>query len=54
MKGKWARMDSLDKLVKETAMLDEFRYDQIVHFFGACVIPNHVMMVTEYAPSGRD
>ena len=33
-------------------MLDKFRCDQIVHFYGACVIPKHVMMVTEFAPCG--
>ena len=37
---------------KEVAMLDKFRCEQIVHFYGACVIPNHIMMVTEYAPCG--
>ena len=34
---------------KEVAMLDKFRCDQAVHFYGACLIPNHVMMVTEFA-----
>ena len=33
-------------------MLDKFRCDQIVNFYRACTIPNHVMMVTEYAPCG--
>ena len=26
--------------------------EQIVHFYGACFIPNHIMMVTEFAPCG--
>ena len=31
-------------------MLDKLLCDEIDHFYGACFIPNHVMMVTEYAP----
>ena len=33
-------------------MLDKFRCEQVVHFYGACLIRNHVMMVTEFAPCG--
>ena len=44
--------DEMEEFRKEVAMLDKFRCDQIVHFYGACFIPNHVMMVTEYAPCG--
>ena len=33
-------------------MLDKFRCDGVVHFYGACTIRNHVMMVTEFAPWG--
>ena len=43
---------SMAEFEKEVAMLDKFRCDQIVHFYGACFIPNHVMMVTEFAPCG--
>ena len=32
-------------------MLDKFRCDFVVHFYGACFIPNHIMVVTEFAPS---
>ena len=37
---------------KDKAMLDKFRCDEIVHFDGGCLIPNHVMLVTEFAPCG--
>ena len=30
----------------------EFRINQNVSPHGACVIPNHIMMVTEFAPCG--
>ena len=33
-------------------MLDKFQCDFIVHLYGACFIPNHIMMVTEFAPFG--
>ena len=33
-------------------MLDKFRCDHTVHFYGACTITNHVMTVTEYALCG--
>ena len=52
MKDVDASDEAMDEFLKEVAMLDKFRCDQIVHFYGACVIPNHVMMVTEYAPCG--
>ena len=47
-----ASAESMDEFAKEVAMLDKFRCDQIVHFYGACVIPNHVMMVKEFEPCG--
>ena len=37
---------------KEVAMLDKFRSEYIIHFFGACFIPKKVCIVTEYAPYG--
>ena len=52
MKEVDASANSMDEFIKEVAMLDKFRCDQIVHFYGACFIPNHVMMVTEFAPCG--
>ena len=39
----------MDEFVREVKMLDKFRCDFIVHFFGACSIRNHVMM-TGFAP----
>ena len=52
MKNVGATEDSMAEFEKEVAMLDKFRCDQIVHFYGACFIPNHIMMVTEFAPCG--
>ena len=52
MKDVDASRDTLDEFSKEVGMLDKFRCDQIVHFYGACTIQNHVMMVTEFAPCG--
>ena len=43
---------AMDEFAKESSMLDKFRCEQVVHFYGACHIPNHAMMVTEYAPCG--
>ena len=52
MKDVDASAESMDEFEKEVEMLDKFRCDQIVHFDGACVIPNNVMMMTEFAPCG--
>ena len=41
---------SMDSFRKEVSMRDKSPCDFIFHFFGACFIPNHVMMVTEFAP----
>ena len=54
MKEVDASADSMAEFEKEVAMLDKFRCDEIVHFYGACTIPNHVMMVTEFAPWKSD
>ena len=37
---------------KEVAMLDKFRNEYIIHFYGAVIIPNKICMVTEFAPYG--
>ncbi|ELP93782.1 protein serine/threonine kinase, putative [Entamoeba invadens IP1] len=37
---------------KEVAMLDKFRNEYIVHFYGAVLIPNKICMVTEFAEYG--
>ncbi|ELP89370.1 serine/threonine protein kinase HT1, putative [Entamoeba invadens IP1] len=42
----------LDEFEKEVAMLDKFRCDYIIHFYGAVFIPSKVCMVTEFAAFG--
>ena len=42
----------MDEFVREVKMLDKFQCEQIDHFYGVCVIPNHIMMATEFAPFG--
>ncbi|ELP91093.1 40S ribosomal protein sa, putative [Entamoeba invadens IP1] len=37
---------------KEVQMLDKFRSDYLVHFYGAVFIPNKICMVTEFATFG--
>ena len=44
--------DSMIEFEKEVAMMDKFRNDYIIHFYGACFIPNKICMVTEFAPYG--
>ncbi|ELP85534.1 protein serine/threonine kinase, putative [Entamoeba invadens IP1] len=36
----------------EVSMLDKFRNDYIVHFYGAVFVPNKICMVTEFAQYG--
>ncbi|ELP94573.1 protein serine/threonine kinase, putative [Entamoeba invadens IP1] len=43
---------SLQEFENEVNMLDKFRSEFIVHFYGAVFIPNKVCMVTEYAQFG--
>ncbi|ELP92028.1 protein serine/threonine kinase, putative [Entamoeba invadens IP1] len=42
----------IDEFEKEVSMLDKFRNDYIIHFYGACFIPSHIEMVTEFAQYG--
>ncbi|ELP89896.1 interleukin-1 receptor-associated kinase, putative [Entamoeba invadens IP1] len=42
----------LDEFAKEVSMLDKFRSEYIVHFYGAVFIPNKLCMVTEFAAFG--
>ncbi|ELP89213.1 serine/threonine protein kinase, putative [Entamoeba invadens IP1] len=42
----------LDEFTKEIEMLDKFRCDYIVHFYGAVFIINKMSMVTEFAKYG--
>ncbi|ELP91717.1 protein serine/threonine kinase, putative [Entamoeba invadens IP1] len=53
---KMKEMNQSDKAIqefeKEVAMLDKFRSEYIVHFYGAVFIPNKICMVTEFAQYG--
>ncbi|ELP86704.1 protein kinase domain containing protein, partial [Entamoeba invadens IP1] len=42
----------MEEFEKEVSMLDKFRSDYIVHFYGAVFIPNKICMVTEFAQFG--
>ena len=42
----------LDEFEKEVSMLEKFRNDYIIHFYGAVFIPGKICMVTEYAQHG--
>ena len=44
--------ESIEEFNKEVSMLDKFRNEYIVHFYGAVFIPNKICMVTEYAKYG--
>ncbi|ELP87656.1 protein serine/threonine kinase, putative [Entamoeba invadens IP1] len=53
---KMKQSNDTDKLIKEfeneVSMLDKFRSEYIVHFYGAVFIPNKICMVTEFAQYG--
>ena len=40
-KGTFCGNVSVVEFAEEVWMLDKFRRDQILHFYGTCVIPNH-------------
>ncbi|ELP89717.1 protein serine/threonine kinase, putative [Entamoeba invadens IP1] len=42
----------MDEFTKEVSMLDKFRSEYIVHFYGAVFIPSKICMVTEFAEFG--
>ncbi|GAB1227632.1 hypothetical protein ENUP19_0347G0012 [Entamoeba nuttalli] len=44
--------DKKKEFEKEVSMLDKFRDEYIIHFYGAVFIPNKICMVTEYAEYG--
>ena len=44
--------ESIEEFNKEVSMLDKFRSEYIVHFYGAVFIPNKICMVTEFAKYG--
>ncbi|ELP90193.1 protein serine/threonine kinase, putative [Entamoeba invadens IP1] len=43
---------SMDEFTKEVFMLDKFRSEYIVHFYGAVFMPSKICMVTEFAEFG--
>ncbi|ELP92950.1 protein serine/threonine kinase, putative [Entamoeba invadens IP1] len=44
--------NEMDEFIKEVAMLDKFRSEFIVYFYGAVFIPTKVCLVTEFAHYG--
>ena len=44
--------NAMDEFEKEVSMLDKFRSDYLIHFYGACFIPTKICMVTEFAQYG--
>ena len=42
----------LNEFEKEVAMLDKFRSDHLIHFYGASFFPENICMVTELAEFG--
>ncbi|ELP83628.1 protein serine/threonine kinase, putative [Entamoeba invadens IP1] len=44
--------EGMKEFEKEVSMLDKFRCDYIVHFYGAVFIPTNICMVTEFAQFG--
>ncbi|KAL7714041.1 Protein serine/threonine kinase [Entamoeba marina] len=43
---------AIEEFNKEVAMLDKFRSEYVIHFYGAVMIPNKICMVTELAQYG--
>ena len=43
---------AIDEFEKEVSMLDKFRCDYIIHFYGAVFIETKICMVTEFAQHG--
>jgi len=41
--------ESIEEFKKEVSMLDKFRNEYIIHFYGAIIIQNKICMVTEFA-----
>ncbi|KAL7711807.1 Protein serine/threonine kinase [Entamoeba marina] len=52
MKDAQDNIDAIEEFNKEVSMLDKFRSDYIVHFYGAVFIPHKICMVTEFAQYG--
>ncbi|BFU24650.1 protein kinase domain containing protein [Entamoeba histolytica] len=51
-KFKNMRDESLKEFDKEVTMLDKFRCDYVVYFYGAVFVPNKICIVTEFAQFG--
>ena len=45
-------LEALEEFAKEVAMLDKFRSEYLIHFYGAVFIPYKICMVTEFAEYG--
>ena len=52
LKGMMSNKKQLKQFEKEVNMLNKFRCDYTIGFFGACFIPNKYCMVTEFAEWG--
>ncbi|KAL7718095.1 Protein serine/threonine kinase [Entamoeba marina] len=52
MKSAYDDEKQIEEFNKEVLMLDKFRNDYIVHFYGAVIIPHKICMVTEFAKYG--
>ncbi|ELP91498.1 protein kinase domain containing protein, partial [Entamoeba invadens IP1] len=52
MKSTTHNEEALEDFEKEVSMLDKFRSEYIVHFYGAVFIPNKMCIVTELADFG--
>ena len=44
--------ETIEEFTKEVTMLDKFRSEYIIQFYGASFIPNKICMITEYAEYG--
>ncbi|ELP89253.1 protein serine/threonine kinase, putative [Entamoeba invadens IP1] len=52
LKNEEMNEEAIDEFEREIQMLDKFRSEYIVHFYGAVFIPKKICMVTEYATYG--
>ncbi|BFU26633.1 protein kinase, putative [Entamoeba histolytica HM-1:IMSS-B] len=52
MKQSGINSTEIKEFEKEVAMLDKFRNEYLVHFYGAVFIPNKICMVNEFCPYG--
>ena len=42
----------MEEFYKEVDMLDKFRNEYLIHYYGSVNIPNKICMITEYAKYG--